>query len=461
MVAHACVAQGMLGTLNLLAGFSRPARGAEKCRRRERPLRFSVHIATHEEPPAMVVATLRSLAAQVRAPQFEVIVLDNNTSDPSLWRPLEQACLDLGPHFRFLHVDGIKGAKAGALNIALKMTDPLATHVVIVDADYQVTPDFLATAATELQHCDDDFLQFPQAYRNDSGSAAGLSLELADYFLRHAREADHVGAMLLTGTLSVISRDALEATGGWSGATITEDAELGLRLRRLGFKGRFVDRTVGRGLLPLDFAGLSIQRYRWTAGNADTVRSGMKGLPLRTAIQIFAQLTAWSNMALPLAAGLIGGALSLHLGGETDQAALLTALSGFGMLMVLLSVCLPMLIGTIIRRRPAFPVILGALAARIAMIVPSAVATVDAVMGHPGGFRRTSKDVGGASNAIGWLSPALAMAGVALLWNAAALPWLGVAGAVLLLLPFPVAVITSASLASYRSSVSTMKDIRT
>ena len=47
---------------------------------------------------------------------FEVIVLDNNTPDPAIWRPVEAHCRKLGPRFRFFHFDGVKGFKGGALN---------------------------------------------------------------------------------------------------------------------------------------------------------------------------------------------------------------------------------------------------------------------------------------------------------------------------------------------------------
>ena len=267
LVSLCLFGQIVLSCLNLSAGFAAPARMGEDRTGASGPIRFSVHVATHEEPPAMVMRTVRALSRQVNAPEFEVIVLDNNTADAALWRPVQALCGRRGPRFRFYHEDGVTGAKAGALNIALERTDPAATHVVVVDADYEVTPDFLSVAAAEIRRTDDDFLQFPQAYRNET-RAPGVSLELADYFLRHARQADCAGAMLLTGTLSVIRRSALTAAGGWSGRTITEDAELGLRLRRLGYRGRFVDRVVGRGMLPLDLAGLSLQRYRWAAGPA-------------------------------------------------------------------------------------------------------------------------------------------------------------------------------------------------
>ncbi|PHQ68601.1 MAG: hypothetical protein COB97_09675 [Paracoccus sp.] len=247
----------------------------------------------------------------------------------------------------------------------------------------------------------------------------------------------------------------------WSARTITEDAELALRLLRHRFQGRFVDRIIGRGILPIDFTGLALQRYRWTAGNADMLRRGLKGMSERTAIQVFAQLTAWANMALPLAAGLIGGACAVLLGGDSGQAARLCALSGFGLLLVVLSVCLPMVLSTIVRGRPALPVILGALAMRIAMIVPSAMASIDALLGRSGTFRRTAKDTGEASEHVVWQFPALSAVGLVLLWNSSSLPLLGLAGAVVLLLPHPFARLACTSLAAYRSCLSSEKEART
>jgi hypothetical protein len=454
VVALAVVVQAILGALNLHAGLALKRRRPEVTVQSMPPqrLHFSVHLAAHEEPPALVARTLRALALQVNAPEYEVVVLDNNTAEQALWRPIEALCKGLGPAFRFYHEEGVTGAKAGALNIALSRTNPSATHVVIVDADYEVTPDFLAIAVQELQRSGDDFVQFPQAYQGDAGPAQGLSLELADYFLRHARHAEVAGAMLLTGTLSVISRDALKAAGGWSGRTITEDADLGLRLHRMGFRGRFVDQIVGRGLLPLDLRGLSLQRYRWAAGNMDTARGGLGGLPARTALQIFAQLTAWANLALPFAAGLIGGGGALALGHQPDAGRLLVTLSGIGLALVYLSVCLPMVIGMIVRGRPPMNACVAALTSRIAMILPSALGTMDAILGRAGSFLRTTKDVTQTTDAVGPMLPALALCGVALL----AVPHLPVAaalGAVLMALPYPLALATRRRLIAYRAAL--------
>ena len=454
VVALAMLVQAVLGALNLHAGFGLKRQRTEAASRLVTPerLHFSVHLAIHDEPPAIVARTLRAFTLQVDAPEFEVIVLDNNTADPALWRPIAALCDALGPTFRFYHEEGVTGAKAGALNIALARTSPAASHVVIVDADYEVTPDFLAIAAQELERSGDDFVQFPQAYHGDAGPAQGLSLELADYFLRHARQANLARAMLLTGTLSIISRPALKAVGGWSLRSITEDAELGLRLYRAGYRGRFVDRIVGRGLLPLDLGGLSLQRYRWAAGNIDTARGVFGGLPARTTLQVFAQLTAWANLALPCTATLIGGGAALSLGHHPEASRLLVTLSGIGLVLVYLSACLPMVIAMVMRSRPPFKAFGVALAARAAMILPSALGTVDALMGRTGSFQRTAKDVSQASDAVGPMLPALALCGGALL-TIPHLPDAAVLGAVLIALPYPLALATRRRLIAYRSAL--------
>jgi len=99
--------------------------------------RVSVHVPCHAEPPQIVIGTLDCLAA-LDYPDFEVLVIDNNTADPELWRPVMAHCERLGGRFRFLHVEGITGAKAGALNWALGYTCPQAELIAVIDADYHV-----------------------------------------------------------------------------------------------------------------------------------------------------------------------------------------------------------------------------------------------------------------------------------------------------------------------------------
>ena len=120
--------------------------------------KVSVHVPCHAEPPEMVIATLDALS-RLDYDDFEVIVVDNNTEDPRLWQPVAAHCEFLGERFRFYHVSPLTGAKAGALNYALARADPGAELVALVDADYQMTPDFLNEL---VGHFDDPRLAYVQ-----------------------------------------------------------------------------------------------------------------------------------------------------------------------------------------------------------------------------------------------------------------------------------------------------------
>jgi cellulose synthase/poly-beta-1,6-N-acetylglucosamine synthase-like glycosyltransferase len=262
----------------------------------------SIHLAVHDEPAEIVIATLEALR-NLHYPQFEVVVIDNNTPSPATWRPVRDYCRS-DPRLRFYHFSGVKGAKAGALNIALRLMDPAADYVAVVDADYQVIPAFLDIAVETCQSSGSDFVQFPQAYRG-TDHASAIDRELSDYFAVFSSRASNVGAMLPTGTLSLIRTAVLRAVGGWPTSSITEDAEIGMRMWRMGATGRYVDRVVGRGMLPLDLHGLRRQRYRWAAGNARTLihhlRAGVRTWPEHGRWAVIAQLTAWIGFgAAPL-----------------------------------------------------------------------------------------------------------------------------------------------------------------
>lgn len=238
---------------------------------------LSVHVPACREPPEILIGTLASLAKQVDAGAHEVIVIVNNTPDPMEWQPVADWCAAQGAPFRFVHREGVLGAKAGALNIALALADPATSHIVTVDADYHVSPTFLKDVQDQVRHGTSSFFQFPQAYRSVQGASHGIARELEDYFLRHANAANRANAMLLTGTLSVISKEALVKVGGWPTFSCTEDAALGTLLIDAGYHGVYVDKVVGPGLMPFDVAALHKQRLRWASGNARCWRCACPG----------------------------------------------------------------------------------------------------------------------------------------------------------------------------------------
>ncbi|THV16022.1 glycosyltransferase [Nocardioides caeni] len=255
--------------------------------RRRRPPRIarfpkvSIHVPVHAEPPEVVIATLDRLA-RLDYPDFEVLVVDNNTEDPELWRPVEEQCRRLGGRFRFFHVDGITGAKAGALNWVLPHADPAAELIAVVDADYHVEPSWLQDTVGHFAEPRMGFVQAPHAYRGHEGSrfATWANWEYAVFFRTGMVSLDRHGAGLTVGTMSLIRTSALVEAGGWAEWCLTEDSELSIRIHALGYHSVYLTEPYGRGLVPPTFEAYRRQRFRWTYGPVQELgRHGRLFLP--------------------------------------------------------------------------------------------------------------------------------------------------------------------------------------
>jgi len=85
-------------------------------------------------------------------------------------------------------------------------------------------------------------------------------------------------SIIFAGTMGLLRRSALERLGGWDEWTITEDAETSLRLLRAGWSGFYVGESFGRGIMPLTFAALKRQRFRWCFGGMQILRKHWREL---------------------------------------------------------------------------------------------------------------------------------------------------------------------------------------
>lgn len=233
----------------------------------ERPPRVTIHVPCYNEPPAMVIATLDALA-RLDYENFEVIVLDNNTANPQMWQPVERHCASLGPSFKFHHLEGVKGFKAGALNAALWLSDSEAEFVAVIDSDYQVEPFWLRRALPYFAASKVALVQGPQDYRDGRASIFKRMCfeEYSGFFRIGMIERNEHDAIIQHGTMTIVRRSALEEVGGWSSWCITEDTELGLKLFEAGYGAAYIPQSMGKGLTPDTLGAFMTQRYRWVYG---------------------------------------------------------------------------------------------------------------------------------------------------------------------------------------------------
>jgi cellulose synthase/poly-beta-1,6-N-acetylglucosamine synthase-like glycosyltransferase len=234
--------------------------------------KVSIHVPAYNEPSDMLIETLDALA-RLDYPDFEVLVIDNNTKDEAVWRPVEAHCARLGPRFRFFHVDPLAGFKAGALNFALRNTAAEAEVIAVIDADYVVRPEWLRDLVPAFANERTGVVQAPQDYR-DAGENAFKAMCHAEY-----RGFFHIGmvtrnernAIIQHGTMTMVRRSLMERLG-WAEWCITEDAELGLRVFEAGFEATYIPVSYGRGVMPDSFLDYKKQRSRWAFGAMQVMR---------------------------------------------------------------------------------------------------------------------------------------------------------------------------------------------
>lgn len=302
----------------------------EKFRRRFQPCqaapapdapKVSIHVPCYNEPPHMVMQTLDALA-RLDYPNYEVLLLDNNTKDPEVWKPVEAYCRMLGDKFRFFHLDNWPGYKAGALNYGLAVTAPDAEHIAVIDSDYQVHPDWLKATIPHFARPEVGFVQSPQDYREWAGNLFQrmINWEYAGFFHIGMIQRNERNAIIQHGTMTIIRKAALKGEGRWGEWCITEDAELGLRLFEAGYEAVYMPESYGKGLVPDSFSAYKTQRFRWAYGAVQILKHhwrelapGAKKLTIGQKYHFITGWLPWFADAAHMVFGIAGIVWSLGL----------------------------------------------------------------------------------------------------------------------------------------------------
>lgn len=239
----------------------------------------SIHVPAYNEPAAMLKQTLNALA-KLDYPNYEVLLIDNNTKDPAVWQPVQQHCEKLGERFRFFHQDPLPGFKAGALNFGLQQTAPEAVIVAVIDSDYIVDPRWLRDLMPQFNEAKVAIVQAPQDYSDGCRSAfkAMCYSEYAGFFYIGMITRNERNAIIQHGTMTMVRKQVLEQVGGWAEWCITEDAELGLRIFEQGYEAHYIPHSYGRGVMPDTFLDYKKQRFRWAYGSVQILKHHARSL---------------------------------------------------------------------------------------------------------------------------------------------------------------------------------------
>jgi len=235
--------------------------------------KVSIHIPAYFEPVDMLKQTLDAVS-RLDYPNFECIVIINNTPDPAFWQPIQDHCRMLGERFKFINAEKVQGFKAGALRIAMDRTAADAEIIGILDADYMVDPDWLKDLVPVFADPRVGIVQAPQEHRDQDRSLMHYIMngEYAGFFDIGMVQRNEQNAIIVHGTMCLMRRAAMDMAGGWSSDTICEDTDLGLAIIEHGWLTHYTNHRYGRGLLPDTYEAFRKQRNRWAYGGFQIVK---------------------------------------------------------------------------------------------------------------------------------------------------------------------------------------------
>ncbi|MGB3494521.1 MAG: glycosyltransferase, partial [Elainellaceae cyanobacterium] len=221
-----------------------------------------VLIPTYDEPAFILKRTVVGCQA-MDYPHKTVYLLDD-THRPEIKALAQELGCQYMTRPNNLH------AKAGNLNHAIAHTE--GELILIFDADFIPTRNFLTRTVGFFQRPKVAMVQTPQTFYNPDPIAHNLGLEdiltpEEEVFYRQIQPMrDGAGGVICAGTSFVVRRSALEALGGFVTESLSEDYFTGVRLAAERHQLVYLDEKLSAGLAAESIATQALQRIRWAQG---------------------------------------------------------------------------------------------------------------------------------------------------------------------------------------------------
>lgn len=199
---------------------------------------------------------------------------------------------------------GVLKTKPRALNYALDFTR--GSIIGVYDAEDAPAPNQIKDVVARFAQrgpkvaCLQGILDFYNADTNWLSRC--FTLEYATWFRIVLPGLEKLGlAVPLGGTTLFFRRDVLEELGGWDAHNVTEDADLGIRLARRGYRTEMIQTVTQEEANCRTWPWVK-QRSRWLKGYAITY-----GVHMRNPRKLWQELGAWKFFGVQV---LFGGTLS-------------------------------------------------------------------------------------------------------------------------------------------------------
>ncbi len=202
-------------------------------------------------------------------PNFEVLVVDDGSTDMTLMHALEQKSKS---RVRVIHQKN--QGKAQALNRGI--SEAIGEYVLCVDADSLLAPDVLRHG---LRYFNGDQKMAAVAGCVQIGNQNGIltMFQRLEYIvgLNFIKSAQSFlsSVTIVPGPVGLFRKDAVLAIGGYRSATFAEDCDLTVRLLMNGYRTVYCAEMVAITEAPEDFDSLLKQRYRWSRGTLQAIKT--------------------------------------------------------------------------------------------------------------------------------------------------------------------------------------------
>jgi poly-beta-1,6 N-acetyl-D-glucosamine synthase len=294
-----------LVAFRMLFGLTLASVHAARDKRRPHDLNFtppvSILVPAYNEEVGIERA-VRSLAGSSYPAEFEVIVIDDGSSDAT-----SEIVERLGLENVTLHRQ-VNAGKAAALNRGLA----LSRHeiVVTVDGDTIFEPDTLLALVQRFRDPDVGAISGNTKVGNRAGLVGRWQhIEYVMGFNLDRRMYEVLGATpTVPGAIGAFRRRALADIGGISGATLAEDTDITLDIGRAGWSVVYTGDARAWTEAPATLRGLYRQRHRWAYGTFQSMWKHRDALWTRGQGRIGSRAIPYLllfQVVLPLAAPLI------------------------------------------------------------------------------------------------------------------------------------------------------------
>jgi len=237
--------------------------------------------------------------------RLQIQVLDDSTDEtPERARARVERWRARGVDIELYHRPNRTGFKAGALAAGLECST--GEIVVVFDADFVPTPDFLRRIVPRFSDPTIGMVQARWGHLNRERSVVTVAqaVMLDAHFLLEHEAREFAGLFFnFNGTAGAWRRECIEDAGGWAHDTLTEDLDLSYRAQLAGWRFAAANDVEVPAELPADVLALKSQQRRWAKGSIQTARKLLPAMlrsPLPARIKLEAAIHLTANVAYPL-----------------------------------------------------------------------------------------------------------------------------------------------------------------